>query len=236
MVIISTSAMEVSIQAVSPEFGVHFSSTGGLAVPSQAGGAASAAAAAGAAGAGVGACASDALTNAKLTNAAMRKPQARAMSPARGDFLQVMVWLLSIEEGAGSQRRLIGLAGTDAHRMVEPEHEDLAVADLAGFGRADDGFGDFVDLVGGHRDFDLELGQEAHGVFGAAIDFGVALLPAISLDFGDGQSVHADAGQRVADLVELERLDDGHDQFHGNPPLEPGHATAKGRRSAGRGR
>src|SRR5437867_2345009 len=99
MVIISTSAIEVSIQAVSPEFGVHFSSTGGLAVPSQAGGAASAAgAAAGAAGAGVGACASDAFTKQRLRKAAMRKPQARAMSPARGDFLQVMVWLLSIEE------------------------------------------------------------------------------------------------------------------------------------------
>src|ERR1051326_6628656 len=164
MVIISTSAMEVSIQAVSPEFGVHFSSRGGLAEPSQAGCAASAGAAAGAAGAGVGGCASDALTGAKLNNAAMRKPQARAMSPARGDFLQVMVWLLSIEEGAGSQRRLIGLAGTVAPRMVEPEHEDLAVVDVAVFGGADDCVGDFVGLVGVRRDFDLELGQEAHGV------------------------------------------------------------------------
>src|SRR5438067_13379614 len=98
MVIISTSATEVSIQAVSPEFGVHFSSTGGLAVPSQAGGAASAAgAAAGAAGAGPGACASEAFTNAKLSSAARRKLQAKAMSPARGGFLKVMVWLLSIE-------------------------------------------------------------------------------------------------------------------------------------------
>src|SRR5436305_8226091 len=96
MVISSTRATDVSIQAVSPEFGVHFSSTGGLAVPSHAGGAASAAgAAAGAAGAGAGACASDAFTNEKLRKAATRKPQARAMSPARGDFLKVMVWLLS---------------------------------------------------------------------------------------------------------------------------------------------
>ncbi len=44
MVIISTMAIEVSIQAVSPEFGVHFSSTVAL----QAGGAAAAAASAGA--------------------------------------------------------------------------------------------------------------------------------------------------------------------------------------------
>src|SRR5215468_4400899 len=101
MVIISTSAIEVSIQAVSPEFGVHFSSTGGLAVPSQAGGAGSAAAAVGAAGAGAGVWANEAFISAKLRNTERRKPQARATSPARGDFLRVMVWLLSIEEGAG---------------------------------------------------------------------------------------------------------------------------------------
>jgi hypothetical protein len=33
--------------------------------------------------------------------------------------------------------------------------------------------------------------------------------------------VHADRSQSVADLVELERLDDGHDDFHGLPPLGP---------------
>jgi hypothetical protein len=55
MVIISTMAIEVSIQAVSPELGEQFSSTGGLAVPSQAGGAA--AGAASAAGAAAGSCA-----------------------------------------------------------------------------------------------------------------------------------------------------------------------------------
>src|ERR1700683_5567261 len=55
MVIISTMSMEVSIHAVSPEFGVQFSSTGGLAEPSQAGGVAAAAgAAAAAAGAAAG--------------------------------------------------------------------------------------------------------------------------------------------------------------------------------------
>jgi hypothetical protein len=52
MVIISTMAIEVSIQAVSPEFGVHFSSTVAL----QAGGEAAAGAAV-SAGAALGACA-----------------------------------------------------------------------------------------------------------------------------------------------------------------------------------
>ena len=47
--------------------------------------------------------------------------------------------------------------------------------------------------VGRDRDFDLQLGQEAHGVFGAAVDFRVALLAAVALDLGHGQAVHADA-------------------------------------------
>src|ERR1700674_2724436 len=119
--------------------------------------------------------------------------------------------------------------------MIEAEHEDLAVADLAGLGRGGDGFGDFVDLVGGNRDFDLELGQEADGVFGAPIDLGVPLLPAIPFDLGDGQPVHADAGQRVADLVELEWLDDGHDEFHGkNDGFDRGTARTAARLGAQR--
>src|SRR6476619_6144632 len=49
---------------------------------------------------------------------------------------------------------------------------------------------------------------------GAAIDFGVALLSPVTLHLGDGQPLNADLGEGVADLVEFERLDDGHDNFH----------------------
>ena len=74
----------------------------------------------------------------------------------------------------------------------------------------------------GDSDFDLDLRQEVHGVFGAAVDFSVALLTPVALDLGDGQPVHPRRGQSVADLVELERLDDGHDDFHGfDPRLGP---------------
>src|SRR5947199_1184458 len=100
--------------------------------------------------------------------------------------------------------------------MVEIDDEDLAVADLSGFRRGGDGFDGLVDLVGGNGDLDLDLGQEAHGVFGAAIDFGMALLPAISLDFRHRQTVNADGGQGVANFFELEWLDDRHNDFHGS--------------------
>src|SRR5215211_5576906 len=193
MVIIKTSATEVSIQAVSPEFGVHFSCV----LASQAGG-----------------CANDGSTTSTLTKAARISPHARATSPAPENFLNVMVLLLSERMGRGLERRGIGLAGADADGLVEAEDEDLAVADLAGFGRNGDRVDDLVDLVGRNRHFDLQLGEKAHGVFGAAVNFRMALLAPISLDFSDGHPVHADPGQGVADLVELEWLDDGHDNFH----------------------
>src|SRR6476661_5956125 len=229
MVIISTSATEVSIQAVSPEFGVHFSVTAffGSVSLTQAGGAAAAggaavggAAAAGAAGAG---CA-EAVSNAvMLRQRPSRTPKARANSPARENFFNVMAYSCPCCLRCGRlKRRRVGLAGADADGVIEAEHENLAVADLSGFGGAGDRADDLVDLVGGHRDFHLELGKEAHRVFGATVDFRATLLTPVSFDLGDGQPLHADGGQRVADLVELERLDDGHDDLHGfDPRLGP---------------
>src|SRR5258708_10172433 len=102
--------------------------------------------------------------------------------------------------------------------MVEVDDEDLAVADLSGFGCRRDGFDGLVDLVGGDSDLDLDFGQEAHRIFGTAINFRVALLPAISLDFRHRESVNANGGQGVTDFFELELLDDRHNNFHSSYP------------------
>src|SRR3954462_4795085 len=102
--------------------------------------------------------------------------------------------------------------------MVEVDDEDFAVADLSGFCRSGDGFDGLVDLIGGGSDLDLDLGQEAHRVIGAAIDFRMALLPAISLHFRHRETVHANGGQGVTDFFELEWLDDRHNDFHGLIP------------------
>src|SRR3954464_10146861 len=112
--------------------------------------------------------------------------------------------------------------------MVEVDDEDLAVADLSGLCRGRDGADGLVDLIGADGDFDLDLGQEAHRVFSAAIDFGVALLSAIALDFRHGKTVHANGGQGVAHFFELEWLDDGHNNFHGSYPrlARPVHGRA----------
>src|SRR3954470_24108634 len=102
--------------------------------------------------------------------------------------------------------------------MVEADDEDLAVADLSGVGRRGDGVDGFVDLIGGDSDLDLDLGQEAHGIFGAAVDFRMALLSAISLDFRHRETVNANGGQGVTDFFQLEWLDNRHNNFHGSYP------------------
>src|SRR6202012_5043261 len=124
-----------------------------------------------------------------------------------------MVSVSAKSEGCG-----IGLAGADANRMVEVDDEDLAVADLSGLGRRGDRFDGLVDLLGGDRDLDLDLGQEAHRVFSAAIDFRVALLSAVPFDFRHRETMNADGGQGVTDFLKLEWLDGRHNNFHGSYP------------------
>src|SRR5579859_1606153 len=129
---------------------------------------------------------------------------------------------------AKSEGRGIGLASADANRMVEVDDEDLAVADLAGFRRRGDGVDGLVDLFGSDGDFDLDLGQETHRVFSTPVDFRMAFLPAISLDFRHRETVNANGGQGVTDFFELEWLDDRHNNFHGSyPRLCPGRGPGR---------
>ena len=60
----------------------------------------------------------------------------------------------------------------------------------------------------------LHLGQEIDDIFGAAIQLGMALLPAEALRLGDGDAADADFVQRLLHLIQLERLDDRFDFFH----------------------
>ena len=112
----------------------------------------------------------------------------------------------------------VGLARTDADRLFERGDEDLAVADLAGARGCRDRVDHLGHQLARHGDLDLQLRQEAHGIFGAAIDLGMALLPPVALHLGHGEAVHAESGERVAHLLQLERLDDRHHDPHGLGP------------------
>src|SRR3954469_16228647 len=73
------------------------------------------------------------------------------------------------------QRVVVGLAGADAHGAIEVVDKDLSVADLAGLGGVADRGHDLVFDAVLDTDLDLELRQEVHGVFGAPVNFSVAL-------------------------------------------------------------
>src|SRR5215216_6338046 len=84
--------------------------------------------------------------------------------------------------GRGSSEGVgVGLAGADADGALERHDEDLAVADLAGARRGRDAVDDARHELAGDRHLDLDLGQKAHGVFGAAVDLRMPLLPSVTL-------------------------------------------------------
>src|SRR5580704_10891947 len=141
-----------------------------------------------------------------------RDDEKRKAERFRAKWLPVRV---KTHQSKNLERVAVGLAGADPKRMIDRRHEDLAVADLAGARARGDDVDRLAGEVGGDRDFDAKLGQEIHDIFGAAVDFGVALLAAIALDLGDRHAVDADRGQRLAHLVELEGFYDGNNEFHG---------------------
>src|SRR5205814_7177860 len=65
-----------------------------------------------------------------------------------------------------------------------------------------------------NRHFDLDLGKKVHGVFGTAINLGMAFLPPVSLNFTDCHPLYAKRRERLAHFIKLEWLDDRRDEFH----------------------
>src|SRR5258708_31079856 len=92
--------------------------------------------------------------------------------------------------------------------------EDFAVADPSGLGGAPDRLDGLVRHVVGQDNLDLHLGQKIHDIFCAAIELGMAFLPAESLGFGHGDALQPDVLQRLLHFVELEGLYDRLDLFH----------------------
>src|SRR6266516_7768698 len=113
------------------------------------------------------------------------------------------------------ERVAVGFAGPDPQRVIDRRHEYLAVADLTGAGTRGDDVNRLFGEVRRDRDFDSELGQKIHDIFGAAIDLGVALLAAVPLDLGHGHAGNPDRGEGLAYLVKLEWFDNGDNELHG---------------------
>src|SRR4030095_8129266 len=187
----STSAEDMRTQAVSP---VSILAGGGVVVV-----------AAGAAGAGAG--------GAWAHRSPATQSPSSAMSAAITKSLETRI-TASPSRPMSSQRALVALAGANADRGVHGMNEDLAVADVAGLRGARKNGRDLVHETVGHHHLDLDLGKEVHRVLAARIEFRGPLLPAEAANLGNRHADNAYAGQRLLDVVELERLDDGFDPLH----------------------
>ena len=99
--------------------------------------------------------------------------------------------------------------------MFEVVNKNLAVADFSGACCTFDGFDRALDVFSVNRGFDLDLWQEVNHVLSAAIQLGMAFLTAKAFDFSNSDTLHANLREGLADLIQLERLDDGGDEFHG---------------------
>src|SRR5213078_2423372 len=148
----STSAVDVSIHATSPLFGVGAGAAvaEGAAAAGAAAGAAGAAAGAGVgAGAGVAAGAGAALSLSCPTTGAANASAPNIAIIAKTFFIDIPLECVRA-----------GLAGTNAHDLQQVEDKDLAVADLARIGGFFDGLDNAIEQVVLDGRFDLHLGQE----------------------------------------------------------------------------
>src|SRR5262245_29067514 len=118
---------------------------------------------------------------------------------------------LLLAGGAASDRRFAAFAGADADDLLDRRDEDLAVADLARARCLDDCLDGALDQIVGDDELDLHLWQEVDDILGTAVELRVPLLAAETLDLRHREAADTDLGQRLADLVQLERLDDRFD-------------------------
>src|SRR5436305_11262672 len=107
-----------------------------------------------------------------------------------------------------SKSVIVLVAGADPHGALDIDDEDLAVADRASVGGLLDRLDDAVGVIGGDDDLDPDPGHGVGFIFGTAIDFGAALLAAVTARLRDGEALGVNRPKRLPQLVEPVRSDD----------------------------
>jgi hypothetical protein len=103
----------------------------------------------------------------------------------------------------------VPLVCTNSYDVRQIEDKNLSITDLAGLGRVGDDLDDLVGKRIHHGDFDFYLGDELNGIFGTPINFGVPPLTAKAANVGDGDALHAHIADCLANIIELERFNNG---------------------------
>ena len=114
-----------------------------------------------------------------------------------------------------SNRVIARFLGADADGRFDITDKNLAVSNLARSRRPHDGFDSLRDKGVGQNNLNLDLRKKIDRIFAAAVNFGVALLAAKTLDLRNGHALRAHSRQRLFNFLEFERFNDGVDFFHG---------------------
>src|SRR5918999_4005821 len=112
------------------------------------------------------------------------------------------------------QHGLALLAGADANRVLDGEHEQLPVADGAGPCVPQDHVLDQIHVLRLHDALELELRAQVHGEGRAAVVLGDRLLPAGTLHLRDREAREAGLEQVLADRLESLVTDVRDDHLH----------------------
>jgi hypothetical protein len=201
MVIINTKAVEVSIQAVSPELilsvPINVGSVGPAgAAPSAAAGVADSAAA------GAGAWTADGVVAGVSSAHAPEMENVSNPSTTNRNNLVINANPLLVLDCAR-----VAFIRPNTHDLHEFGHKNLSITDFAGLGRVDDCLDDLVGQGIHDGDFNFCLGYELDGIFGTPVDFGVTTLPTEAANVGNGDALHAHVAYCLANVIELERFD-----------------------------
>src|SRR5512147_897775 len=111
-------------------------------------------------------------------------------------------------EPTGLYRLHATLASAYAYGVFHRGDENLAITDTAGTRRLLDRLDRLFDQGVLDHQLDLHLRQEINHVFGAPVEFGMALLTAETLRLEHGNALQSELVERFLHVVELERLDD----------------------------
>ena len=118
---------------------------------------------------------------------------------------------------AGPTRRIAignGIRLSDYPTFPAPSNTAPRIAFIGHPGSVWHGLDHLLGQVVVDRNLELDLGQEIHHIFGAAVQLRVTFLAPKTFDLSDRDALHTNLGQRFAHVVELEGLDDCNDKLH----------------------
>src|SRR4249919_503382 len=120
--------------------------------------------------------------------------------------------------GCRSDRGRVAVAGPDPDHRLDRADPHLAVTDPTGLRGLLDDAEDVLGVTVVRDDLDPDLGHERDVVLRAAIDLGVALLPAVAADLRDRHPRDPEGLEGLTDLFPLVRLDHCSDELHARAP------------------